>query len=74
MTGTPLVLPEGGCAREYFGPLAEYVRPGDLAGIRAKVIAALNRGRSDTLARHVLDDFSWQSAARITRDAYERLF
>ena len=29
MSGTPLVLPEPGCTREYFGDDARYVKPGD---------------------------------------------
>lgn len=73
MTGTPLVLPRGGCAQEYFGTHAEYVAPGDLAGIRAKVRAALARGRSRELAEHVQSFYSWQSAALTTRDGYEML-
>ena len=46
MSGTPLVLPEGGCAGEYFGRQAFYVKPNDLPGIRRAVLAALARGRS----------------------------
>jgi glycosyltransferase involved in cell wall biosynthesis len=72
-SGTPLVLPEGGSAREYFGPEALYVRPGDLGGIRRAVLAALARGRSRTLAELVRDNYSWEAAARITREAYERV-
>ena len=74
MSGTPLVLPEGGCAPEYFGRQAAYVRPGDLPGIRRAVLTALAAGRSPTLARHVRTYFSWTAAAKITREAYERIF
>jgi len=73
MSGTPLVLPRGGCAREYFGEQAAYVRPGDLPGIRRAVLAAVAAGRSLPLARHVRTYFSWTAAAKITREAYERV-
>lgn len=73
MSGTPLVLPQGGCAREYFGSQATYVKHSDLPGIRRAVLAALAAGRSPTLARHVRNYFSWNATARITRQAYEKL-
>ncbi|HUT13306.1 MAG TPA: glycosyltransferase [Thermoguttaceae bacterium] len=73
MSGTPLVLPEGGSAGEYFGPLAAYVKPNDPSGIRRAVLAALARGRSEQLARIVRENYSWQAAAQVTREAYEKV-
>jgi glycosyltransferase involved in cell wall biosynthesis len=73
MSGAPLVLPHGGCAREYFGPHAEYVRPTDLRGIRRAVTEALLRGRSAELAEKVAGSFSWAAAARATLEAYRRV-
>jgi len=73
MSGVPLVLPEGGCAREYFGHEAAYVKPNDLPGIRRAVLAALRRGRSLTLARHVQESLSWTAAARATREGYRKV-
>ena len=70
MSGTPLVLPWRGAAREYFGEHALYVKPGDSPAIRNAVSAALARGRSPALAEHVRENFSWKAAARATRDAY----
>jgi glycosyltransferase involved in cell wall biosynthesis len=70
MSGTPLVLPAIGSAREYFGGLGEYVNPDNAQDIRRKTQAALARGRSAALARHVQDNFSWKAAAKATRDAY----
>ena len=72
MSGTPLVLPEGGCAEEYFGNLAHYVRPDDIDGIRRAVSAAIEQGRSPILAEHVRHYLTWETAARITCEAYER--
>lgn len=73
MTGTPLVLPVGGCAREYFGDHALYVHPNDAQGIRRAVFTALDRGRSDSLAAYVGENFSWTAAAQATREAYEKV-
>ncbi|HVA47243.1 MAG TPA: glycosyltransferase [Pirellulales bacterium] len=71
MSGTPLVLPRGGCAREYFGDLAAYVSPGDVDGIRRAVLDALSAGRSPQLASLVREHFTWRTAAWATREAYE---
>ncbi|MBN2216308.1 MAG: glycosyltransferase [Pirellulales bacterium] len=70
LSGTPLVLPDGGCAAEYFGSHARYVRPGDVAGIRRAVLGALAAGRSRALAEHVRERFSWDAAAKATLDGY----
>ena len=73
MTGTPLVLPNGGSAREYFGDDAAYVKPGNLQAIRHAVFAAILRGRSSVLAQRVRRTFSQLAVARATRQAYERV-
>lgn len=73
MSGVPLVLPRGGCAREYFGELAEYVSPGNLAEIREATLSALGRGRNLQLGALVRKNFSWQAAAEATREAYEKV-
>ena len=71
MSGVPLVLPRGGCAREYFGKFASYVSPDDLEQIRDATLAALGRGRNLQLGALVRKKFSWQAAAEATREAYE---
>jgi len=73
MSGTPLVLPKGGCAAEYFGPLARYVSPNDPPGICRAVLSALSSGRNQELAELVGNNFSWHTAARTTREAYEKV-
>jgi len=73
MSGTPLVLPACGAAREYFGDDALYVKPNDPAGIRDAVSEALARRRDAALADRVRRHFSWAAAARATRDAYQRV-
>lgn len=71
MTGTPLVLPTGGCAREYFGPLARYVKPDRTKAIRCAVFDAIADGPSEELASIARDTFCWENTARVTRVAYQ---
>lgn len=73
MTGAPLVLPEGGCGREYFGPRAEYVAAGDVVGIRRAVERAASRGRDPAWGRLICEQFSWRRGAEVTADAYATL-
>ncbi|NQT38706.1 MAG: glycosyltransferase [Planctomycetes bacterium] len=70
MSGAPLVLPCGGCAREYFGPDAVYVRPGARRQIRNAVLAARSRPRNPALADRLQRNFSWNAAAAATREGY----
>lgn len=74
VSGTPLVLFEGGCGSEYFGQQAVYIRPDDVPGIRRGVQAALDRKRSKNLADHVCTYFSWKAVARALRDAYGQAY
>ncbi len=73
MQGVPLVLPEPGCAREYFGDLARYVPPGDLRAIRRAVLQAAGQGRDEALAKLVQGAYGWAATARATREAYEKV-
>ncbi len=74
MTGTPLVLPRGGSAEEYFGRDANYVTPDDPAGIRRAVLDALQRPRSEWIANRVRENFTWEAAAAATLEAYRRVW
>jgi len=73
LTGTPLVLPAGGCCREYFGDRAEYVAPNDLAAIRRAVVRSFKRPRCPETAALVRESFTWSEVARATAEAYESL-
>jgi glycosyltransferase involved in cell wall biosynthesis len=74
LLGTPVVLTERGCTREYFGPHARYVNPGDVSAIRSAVIAAMHRQRSPALAALVRENYTWQAAAAATLAAYGRVW
>jgi glycosyltransferase involved in cell wall biosynthesis len=68
--GTPVVVPVGGSANEYFGTEAEYVGPHDRAAMRAAVLRSLGRGRRPEFARFVRENFTWRRVAEATREAY----
>ena len=74
ISGTPLVLFEGGCGSEYFGHEAVYIRAEDAAGIRNGVRAALEQKRNKNLADHVRTYFSWSAVAGILRENYGRVW
>jgi len=59
-----------GSAREYFGSQAWYCHPGSVSSIRRAVLEALNSPPTDALRWRVLNEFTWQRAARATLDAY----
>lgn len=73
MSGVPLVLPRGGCAAEYFGPLATYVAAHDLRAIREQTLLALQKRRDPRLAQLVRDNYTWRNTAQATRDVYAEL-
>lgn len=71
--GVPLILPEEGACREYFGDLAVYIRPNDLPAIRSAVEKALCAGRNPRLAKWVQTRYTWSQAAKATLQAYTRV-
>ena len=73
MSGVPLILPDCGSTREYFGEDAQYVRPNNLCGIRRAVSTALLQRRNSRLATRIGQAFSWEKVARITKGVYEEV-
>lgn len=73
LSGAPLVLTDRGAAPEYFGPLATYVAPNDLRGIRHAIMRNVRAPRSRELADLIRFQFSWSTVASLTRDAYRRV-
>lgn len=73
MSGVPLVLPQAGATREYFGAGAAYVAPTNLRQIRAAVCEAMTQGRNIALAARVRARFTWRQVAECTCEVYESL-
>jgi glycosyltransferase involved in cell wall biosynthesis len=73
LAGASIVITERGCAREYFGKAARYVRPNDVAGIRAAVRDAIAGRPSSELRDTIMRRFDWRHAAEQTLAAYQRV-
>jgi glycosyltransferase involved in cell wall biosynthesis len=73
LAGTPLVVTELGCTREYFGEHAAYVHPSDPEGIRAAVRKVLdNPPDTRPLRERIHSRYLWRHAAAATRAGYEK--
>jgi glycosyltransferase involved in cell wall biosynthesis len=73
LAGTPLVITEQGCTREYFGEHARYVSPDSPEQIRSAVEAVLgNRKDARALQERIHGRYLWKHAAEATRAGYER--
>jgi glycosyltransferase involved in cell wall biosynthesis len=70
-TGCAVVTTNRGYAKEYFGDLAIYCDPGRRGSIRDAVQTALSQGASPSLRRRVVENYTWEHAARATLSGYE---
>jgi hypothetical protein len=70
--GCNIVLTTESGAHDYFHKAAWYCDPGDLKAMRDAVRAALNAPRQPELRASVIAAHTWENAARLTREAYER--
>jgi len=71
LAGTPLVVTELGCTREYFGDEAQYVHPDSPEQIRSAVERVLE-SPADTasLRQRIHSRFLWRHAAQATQAGY----
>lgn len=71
VAGCPVVCTQIGSAREYFGSMAEYCDPADVASITAAIHRALrSRARGAVLAAYVRDRYSLDAVGEQTLEAY----
>lgn len=71
--GCNLVVSPIGSTKEYFGDYAEYCYPSDLQSIRNAVDRAFHKPRTSDLSQMILNNYTWEKAAQITLEAYERV-
>lgn len=73
LAGTPLVVTEMGCTREYFGDDALYVHPSSPDQVRSAVERVLSsRPDTEALRERIQSRYLWRHAAEATRAGYER--
>jgi glycosyltransferase involved in cell wall biosynthesis len=71
LAGCNIVVTNRGSTEEYFGDFAYYCEPDGVASIRNAIVKAYNAPRNAVLAKHVLENFTWEKAAEKTIVAYE---
>lgn len=69
--GCAVVTTNRGYVREYFGDLVAYCDPGARGSIRKAVETALAAGPSPDLRRLVVENYTWEQAAKATLAGYE---
>lgn len=73
LAGRAVVVTPYGCAREYFGDLAEYARPGRPGELASALARAWRDGPDPRLSRRVGARFLWSEVARKTAEVYEQV-
>lgn len=71
--GCNVVATSVGSAREYLGELAWYCNPYDINSIRNAVSEAYESPRRTELQKHVLRNFTWERAAELTLNVYQKV-
>lgn len=70
LCGCNIVTTEIGGTREYFKDMAWYCNPIDPDSISKALLSAYNAPKSDRLAQHIMNNFTWQRAGEETYNAY----
>jgi len=75
LAGTPVVITEGGCTREYFRDFVLYVNPRHISDITAKVLQALEGSGTapQELRDHVERNFLWEAVADRMFEVYQNV-
>ena len=69
--GCKVVISERGDAREYFDKDAFYCNPASIDSIRRSVEEALSAPFSNALQQKIVNNYTWQHAAKVTVGAYQ---
>ncbi len=73
LAGANIAITKIGGTDEYFGKFADYLDPYSISSIRKAIVAAYERPRSDKLQNHILENFTWDSVAKKTIQAYKSI-
>jgi glycosyltransferase involved in cell wall biosynthesis len=71
--GCNLVVGKRGDVAEYFENFVYYCDPEDINSIKDAVNNAWNKESSENLKQHILNNFTWERAAKITLTAYKNI-
>ncbi|MFO0827674.1 MAG: glycosyltransferase [Phycisphaerales bacterium] len=70
--GAKIVVTRNGGPPDYYGDMAEYVDPLDVAGIARAVQRAWEKPKDDRLRQHVLTNLTWDKSAARLLECYAR--
>jgi glycosyltransferase involved in cell wall biosynthesis len=73
VAGCAIVVSPNGDTYDYFGDDVEYCDPSSPSSIREAILRAQARGPSDTLARRIRSNYTWERSAQATYNAYLRV-
>jgi glycosyltransferase involved in cell wall biosynthesis len=73
LAGAKVIITPHGGTKEYFGEMAIYVEPGDVASIRQGIEAALRAPKESKLREHIAGKFLWKHVAAKTAEIYREL-
>ncbi|WP_254412305.1 glycosyltransferase family 4 protein [Dyadobacter diqingensis] len=65
-----IVVTRKGDTEEYFKDMAFYCQPDDISSIKQSVLSAFNNAVDSRLSEYILDNYTWEMAAKQTFDAY----
>ena len=70
LAGCNIVSTDKGCTKEYFMGMANYCNPENTESIYASIENAYQKPKGKTLSDYILNNFTWENAAKKTLDAY----
>lgn len=68
-----LVITPNGDTFDYFGNMAHYCEPGNIASIKEAIDKAYQTPRTEALREHIAENFTWVKAAEATLSAYQKI-
>lgn len=73
LAGSKIVITDRGGTKDYFADEAEYINPDSAASLLNGLKNAMDSKPSETLKKHILDNFTWHKVAEKTANQYKRL-
>jgi glycosyltransferase involved in cell wall biosynthesis len=71
LAGCNIVITREGSTKEYFQDYASYVNPFSEEDLKRKILASYQQPKDPRLEQHLLSQFSWETTAKKTLEAYE---
>lgn len=73
LAGCNLVISDRGSTKEYFKDMVLYCDPNNVKSIKDSIKSAMDKNKTDKLSRHILKNYTWESIAKETLIAYNKI-